>query len=178
MAEKTQIIDAIEALAVHCRPPLMSIEQREMWMRDWCADLAKYPADAIANACRKWRHGGQTKFPTPGQLMPIIRESLPTERGQRVEPWRELSDAEYQQLSIREKMRHRQILAHEARGKAGPMFRNLSQGGAMDRAKGEHIPPDAMPETHRHWTSIAEAHEAEYKRLRDITREEYRGTAA
>lgn len=170
MASKSEIIDQIEALAVHCRPPIMSIEQRESWMRDWCADLADFPDEAIAAACRKWRHTGSAKFPTPGQLLPLVRDSLPMERGSRVEVWRELTDDEYRALSVREKIRHRTILAHEARCKAGPMFRS-ERGASMGRPVGTHTTADQMPETWRRWTAIAEGHEAEAKRLREHLRQ-------
>lgn len=167
MASKSEIIDCIEALAVHCRPPLMSVEQRELWMRDWCSDLAEYPVDVIATACRRWRHSGSAKFPTAGQLMPLVRDSLPQSHGPRVEVWRELSEDEYRQLSVREKIRHRTILAHEARSKAGPMFRQIRGAG---KPQGEHIPADQMPETWRRWNAVAESHEAEIARLRQVLR--------
>src|ERR1700747_1981343 len=132
MAEKTEILDAIEALAVHCRPPMMEISARTLWLRDWCADLAEFPLEAIVTACRKWRQSGATKFPTPGQLLPLVRDSVPSQGGgTRVEVWRPLSDAEYQALTVREKIRHHQILSHEAYSKAGPMFRNTTAGPRM-----------------------------------------------
>lgn len=168
MAARDEIIDCIEALAVHCRPPLMSIEQRALWLRDWCSDLAEFPTDAIATACRKWRHSGSNKFPTPGQLLPLVRDSLPSSHGPRVEPWRELTEDEYRALSVREKIRHRLILAHEARTKAGPMFR--TQRAMMGRPTGEHLTPEQMPDTWRRWTQIAEGHEAEVARLREHLR--------
>jgi hypothetical protein len=167
MASKTETIDAIEALAVHCRPPLMSVEQRELWMRDWCNDLTEFPAEAIATACRKWRHSGSTKFPTPGQLIPLIRDSLPNKPGEKVQVWRPLSDAEYANLTVRDKIRHQMILAHEAGSKAGPMFRNTSSGGPISKASGIHLTEAEMPDTWRTWTEIQRRHLAEAKRLRE-----------
>lgn len=172
MADKSEIIDAIEALAVHCRPPLMSVEQRGLWLRDWCADLAKYPLDAIATACRKWRHSDATKFPTVGQLMPLVRDSLPVEKTGAVIPWRQAGPEEFRSMSVREKIRELTILAHEARLKAGPMFRNTSaKGAAITKASGKHLTPEEMPDTYRRWIAIAEGHEAEVGRLRRILRE-------
>lgn len=164
MAEKSEIIDAIEALAVHCRPPLMAVEQRMLWLRDWCADLAGFPLDAIAGACRQWRHGGKTKFPTPGELLPMVRAlAQQDQRGPAEQPWRPLSDAEYQALTVREKIRHHQILSHEAYSKAGPMFRNTSQGPRMS---GVHLDPEQMDAEYRKWTDLGKHHSQEAYRLR------------
>lgn len=171
MATKSEIIDCIEALAVHCRPPLMTTEQRESWMRDWCDDLAQYPAETIASACRKWRHSGSNKFPTPGQLMPLVREIAPADDGPKVEVWRPLTDEEYRALSVREKIRHQLILAHQARCKAGPMYRN-ERGASVGRPMGERLSTEQMPETWHRWSRVAEGHEAEAKRLREILSQE------
>lgn len=168
MAQRTEIADELNSLAVHCPHRLMDVEAKSMWMRDWCEDLAEYPIEAIRSACRKWRHSGATKFPTPGQLIPLVREVAPVEGGGKVEVWRELNDAEYDALSIREKIRHRQILAMEARRKAGPMFRNSPGEGI--RSGGIHLKPEDMPDVWRKWTKIAEAHEAEASRLRHLIR--------
>jgi hypothetical protein len=165
MASKSEIIDQIEALAVHCRPPIMSIEQRDLWMRDWCADLADFPLDAIQTACRKWRHSGSTKFPTAGQLVPIVRDSLPVEKTGPVRVWSEATQAEYESMSLRDKIREHTILAHEARLKAGPMFRN-SAGATPDKPKGQHLAAEEMPDVWHRWTAEAERHEAEAARLR------------
>lgn len=167
MASKAEIIDAIEALAVHCRPPLMSIDQRALWMTDWCNDLAQFPIDAIAGGCRSWRHSGETKFPTAGKLLPLIRGAMPSAPSERVEVWRELSDSEYANLTVREKIRHRTILAHEARLKAGPMYRNTTN---MTKPRDGSLSAEEMPGTWRHWSQIAEGHEAEAKRLREVLR--------
>jgi hypothetical protein len=171
MADKAQIIDAIEALAVHCRPPIMEISQRTLWLRDWCADLSEFPLDAIATACRKWRHSGATKFPTPGQLLPLVRDSLPVEKGARVQPWRPAGPEEFRGMTVREKIRELMILAHEARTKAGPMYRNTTARGApISKASGAHLNPEDMSESYRRWTAVAEGHEAELSRLRKVVR--------
>jgi hypothetical protein len=175
MAEKPDILDAIEALAIHCRPPIMDAEQRSLWLRDWCSDLAQYPMEAIAAACRKWRHSGAVKFPTPGQLLPLVRESQPAERAEHVEVWRPLSDAEYAALTVREKIRHHQILSHEAYSKAGPMFRNTSQGPRMS---GVHLAADDMDASYRKWTDLGKHHAQEAHRLRQYVRGAPQGLAA
>jgi hypothetical protein len=164
MAQKSEIIDAIEALAVHCRPTLMSVDQRTLWMADWCSDLTQHPIEAILAACRKYRHSGATKFPTAGQLIPLVKASLPAEQTPDEGPWRPLSEPEYDALSLRAKIRHQLILASDARSKAGPMFRNTQS--VMARAGGEHIQASDMPDTWRRWTDIARGHEAEAARLR------------
>ena len=155
MATKTEILNEIEPLEAHCRPPPMNELQRAGWLRDWCADLAEFPIEAIAAGCRKWRHSGSTKFPTPGQLLPLIRAELPQRReAVNAEPWRPISDAEYEALKLPEKIRHHRILAHDARRKAGPMWVN-----------GKHCTAEEMPEGWRRWNEQAERHEAEAARL-------------
>lgn len=166
MTPKAEILPEIEALAIHCRPPLMEAEHRAMWLRDWCADLAEYPMDAIRVGCRKWRQSGATKFPTAGQLMPLIRASVAVEREAPVQPWRAATEDEYREMSVREKIREHLILAHEAFSKAGPMFRNTSGGGSMFRAKGEHLTPEQMSPEHHRWVAEGKRHREEAYRLR------------
>lgn len=171
MAERTDIAAELNALAVHCPPRLMEVEQRALWLRDWCEDLAEFPIDAIRQACRKYRHSGATKFPTPGQLVPMVNAAMPAEHRERESVWRPLSDAEYEALSLRDKIRHQLILAHEAGLKAGPMFRNTSvPGQPITRAKGEHLTLEDMPDTYKRWKGIQSNHLAEAKRLREYLR--------
>lgn len=179
-ATKAEILNQIEALAVHCRPPLMSMEQRDLWLRDWCADLAEYPADALHNACRKWRHSGAIKFPTPGQLLPLIRDSLPAEKSADgpARAWQPADQAEYDAMSLRDKIREHRILAHEARLKAGPMFRNVS-GSMTGRIRGERLKPEEMTSAWHRWTQEAERHDREAKRLSEyLHRKPSAGAAA
>lgn len=172
MASKSEIIDAIEALAAHFRPPIMSVEVKAAWMQDWCADLAEFPVSAIAEGCRKWRQTGD-KFPTSGKLVPLVRGSLPNpSAGVKPEEWRPLSDQEYAGLTIREKMRHQMILAAEAAKKAGPMWRN-PEGAGIARPVDGRIPPEEMPDVYRHWKAIEASHLKEVTRLREyISRDE------
>jgi hypothetical protein len=167
MAERTEISAELNALSVHCRPPIMEVEQRALWLRDWCSDLAEFPIEAVRIACRKWRLSGATKFPTPGQLMPLVRENLPTEKGEAAREWSPADDAEYRAMSVREKIREHQILAQQAYRKAGPMFRNGSASGApMSKASGTHLTPEEMPASHAHWVAQAQNHLADAQRLR------------
>lgn len=125
MADRTEIVDALESLAVHCRPPLMSVDDRSRWMKDWCDDLRQFPGDAIRTACGRWRQGENTKFPTPGQLLPLVRsiakpahrpaaDDIPT-------VWKWPSEEELSGMTLREKRRQYLIMANEAHGRAGPM---------------------------------------------------------
>jgi hypothetical protein len=166
MADKSQIQDVIESLAVHCRPPLMSIEQRLLWLRTWAEDLQEYPIEAVAQACRQWRQSEATKFPTPGQLMPLVKACLPSERTERAEVWREASPEEYRAMSIREKIREHQILGHNAFSKAGPMFRNTTGSGPITKASGTHLEPGDMPDSHAAWIAEGKRHNEEIRRLR------------
>lgn len=166
MASKAEIINAIEALTVHCRPPLMEANQRTSWLSDWCDDLGRFPAEAIANGCRKWRHSGNTKFPTPGQLLPLVGEGVPNPDRVKALPWRPATQEEYQAMTLKEKIRENLILASEADGKAGPQFRNTSQRGSINRAAGVHLTPEQMPPEWHRWRDVAATHRAEAGRLR------------
>lgn len=178
MAQRTEIAAEIEALSVHCRPPIMEVEQRASWTRDWCNDLAEFPIEAIRIACRKWRLSGATKFPTPGQLLPSIRESLPSEKQEVLREWAPATEDDYRAMSLRDKIREHQILAQQAYRKAGPMFRNTSAGAGLSKASGIHLTVDEMPETYRHWVAQAEQHTAEATRLRAYLRQEGRAEEA
>lgn len=165
MAERNDIADAIEGLAVHCRPPLMTVEDKTRWVADWCEDLREYPIDAIRLACNRWRNGNNRKFPMPGQLRPMIQAVLvrtndPGKPNQN-EQWRPLTDDEYRSLSLNGKIRHHQILAAQARQKAGPMWMN-----------GRHMMPEDMPQEWRELRQRAANHEAEVKRLREFASRE------
>jgi hypothetical protein len=172
MASRPEIIAEIEALEVHCRAPLMTTDARARWFQDWCADLNDFPIETIRSAIRDWRHSGSTKFPTPGALLPLIRAKLPREAsGDAPKAWRPLSDEEYAQLSVREKIRHQTILAHEASVKAGPMWRN-PPGSNMSRPMPGHIRAEDMPDTWRRWRDVAAGHMAEATRLRKYLRQQ------
>lgn len=164
MADRLEIMDALESLAVHCRPPLMSVEDRSRWVADWCEDLKACEIDAIKTACQRWRMGADRKFPMPGQLLPLIRSVTVVHmpESHREEPWRPIGDAEYAQLSVREKIRHHRIMASDCRQKAGPMFVN----GEVPR----HLTRDEMPEKWHALQARAKTHEAEAKRLNEIVR--------
>jgi hypothetical protein len=152
MAEKSEIMEALEALETHCRAPLMAVEQRAAWMRDWCDDLAEFPIHAIQHGCKAWRHSqGVTKFPTPGQLLPLIRANVAQRPAGAVgEPWRELSDDEYRALSLEDKIRHQRILCTRAYSRAGPQTK----------------PADDMPESWHRWRQIGRNHEEEVATLK------------
>lgn len=165
MAEKSEVMNVIDGLALHCRPPIMSADQKTVWMRDWIADLEEFPVEAIANAARRWRQSGNTKFPTAGQLLPLIKDTVPKER-EDLRPWRPATEDEYRAMSIEGKIRERRILAHEASGKAKPMFRNTTMK-AGGKASGIHLTKEEMPAENSHWLAIASNHEAEIKRLRE-----------
>lgn len=168
MAQRTEIASEIEALSVHCRPPIMEVEQRASWTRDWCNDLAEFPIEAIRIACRKWRLSGGTKFPTPGQLLPLIRENIPGEKAEKLNAWSEATAEEYQAMTLREKIRENQILSHEAYTRAGPMFRNLSRGAPISKASGQHLQSDQMSEASQRWRAQGEAYAAEATKLRKL----------
>lgn len=172
MADRIDIVDALESLAVHCRPPIMSVEDRSRWMKDWCSDLANFPVEAIKLACTRWRQSDNTRFPTPGQLLPLVRAVVPAKaEGGKPEAWRPISDDEYRALPIREKIRHLQIVRSELTSAAGPMIKNE---GAF---KGRHLTRDDMPESWHDAHRRAETIDQEIKRLRE-TLSNYRSEKA
>lgn len=150
----------------------MEASARAGWMADWCSDLSGFPIDAIRLGIREWRHSGSAKFPTAGQLLPLVRSKLPPERqGQRVEIWREPSDDEYRAMTVREKIRHHLIMAHDAACKAGPMWRNPPGGASLKRPMPGHIPIEEMPSAYHAWKAREAHHNAEIRRLRELIRE-------
>lgn len=162
MADRLDIANALESLAVHCRPPLMSVEDRSRWMVDWCSDLASFPIEAIKLACTRWRQSENTRFPTPGQLLPMVRAVLPAKgSGPKVEAWRPISDDEYRQLPIRDKIRHLKIVLSELMTNAGPMM--VNEGSF----RGRHLTPDEMPAKWHDAKARAAVIEGEISRLRD-----------
>ena len=167
MAQRTEIMDELNALAVHCPPRLMDVEAKALWMRDWCDDLLEFPIEAIRRACRNWRHSGAAKFPTAGTLIPLVRAALPAEKVEKaVEPWREPTDEEYRAMSVREKIRHHLIMAHEAGCKAGPMWRNPPGGSSMARPTAGHVAPAEMPDSYSAWRRQQEHHLDRVRELR------------
>ena len=101
----------------------------------------------------------------------MVRAKIPAETGLKPERWRDLSEGEYQQLSIREKIRHQKILAHEAAVKAGPMWRNRGTDATFARPVDGRVSADDMPGTFHHWKAIEAGHYAEARRLADIIRD-------
>lgn len=117
---------------------------------------------------RDYRHSGAVKFPTPGQLLPIVRAKTPlASSGDKPREWTPISDAEYDSLSLREKIRHQRILAHEAYCKAGPMWKTPQGGTTLRRPVAGHVAERDMPDIWRHWRSIGQRHDAEAKRLQE-----------
>jgi hypothetical protein len=153
MASRIEIVEAIEALAVHCRPPLMGVDERDRWLRDWCDDLKNFTDDAIKTGCARWRQGTNPKFPLPGQLLPLVRAVQATGNAnvKQGEIWRELTDAEYDRLTMRENIRHQQILASNAYSKAGPQLKAAEE----------------MPDAWHLWRKIGAEHAAEARQLQE-----------
>ena len=164
MASPSEIQDEILTLAAMCRPPVMTADERARWLAAWLEELRDYPPAAIRSACRVWRQSTAARFPTVGQLVPLVQSaSRPEGDATKAEEWRPLSDGEYEALPLSEKVRHHEILAHEASPKAGPMWR----GGIAGRA----LRPEEMPEAWSGLTALAARHREEAARLRGKLRE-------
>jgi len=159
---RPEIAEALEGLAVHCRPPLMSVDDRSRWMADWCRDLARFPPESVRIACDRWRNGSDRKFPMPGQLIPLVKAVTlrPSDTGSAPKVWGPISDAEYDGLSIRDKARHQRLLAMDADRRAGPQWR-----------AGQPVAPDDMPAEWRLLRNRAAGHRKEAQRLLEIVRE-------
>lgn len=159
MADPLEIIAEIDALTIHCRAPLMDVEQRGRWQRDWAQDLAKYEIEIIRQAFRQWRQGESQKFPTPGQILPLL-ERL-SNRPAATEPealaWRyDISEADYRALSLNDKIRHHLAAANHCRRRAGPMWRD-----------GRPMLLEEMPREWHDWRERAHNHDMEAKRLKE-----------
>lgn len=126
MAETSQILALLEALATHCRAPLMSVEAKARWMRDWCDDLRQFEIDRIEHVLADWRRSGATKFPTPGQILGQLKTREVDHRPPG-EPQRALTEAEYRLGSLTDKLRHHRLLADEANTRAATLWRRLPE---------------------------------------------------
>lgn len=154
-SHRIEIIRELRALEQFCTfKSVRTGEENERFLKDYLADIQEFPFEAIQKACQKWRQSGQVKFPTPGQLIPLIRGCMAAEPRDRPHVWRELSDSEYEALSLRSKIEHQRILANLARRKAGPMWVN-----------GKPATADQLPERWHEWSARAANHEAEATRL-------------
>lgn len=162
MATDIEIRAELEALSTHCRPPLMETNQRALWLRDWCADLAGYPIEAIRTACRRYRNSEATKFPTPGQLMPMVKAATTSERDASAKalPWSPSAQDAYAKLSLADKIFENRALARIAYRKAGPMWKH-----------GAPATPEELGPVWRAHTDQAKAYEAEAARLSKYLRE-------
>ena len=178
MADRAEIIEEIEGLEAHCRAALMTVGTRHRWLSDWCDDLSKFPIEATRAAFRDWRQSGNTKFPTPGQIMPLVKAKVRRPDGDKpsgVRPWTPLGEGEYPDASIEDKLRHHRIMAERARFDAGPMY----LAGAT-WASGRHLDAGEMPERWRTLRRKADNHASEAKALNERLRnlaEAQRGAA-
>lgn len=156
MATDIEIRGELEALGTHCRAPLMETNQRALWLRDWCADLAEYPIEAIRTACRRYRNSEATKFPTPGQLIPMVKSAAKPElrAGVKALPWEPATQEAYEALSLTEKIFENRALAKIAYRKAGPMWKH-----------GRPATPEELGPVWRAYNDQAVAYEAEAARL-------------
>ncbi len=161
MASFDEISEAINDLARHCRLPIMSEEQRAGWLRDWCTDLKAYPAEAVRHGCQQWRRTAtKDGFPKFAELRPLIEAvTKRTQTGEKIGEMRKLTDGEYRDLTMREKVRYLDWLANQLRREAGPQWSNHTP-----------IPAEDMPERWHTLRAEAASHNAESTRLQGIIR--------
>jgi hypothetical protein len=157
-SQAIEIVKELRALEAHYSFKVVrSGEEQERFMRDYVADLRDFDLEAIRIGCMRWRTSLAKAFPTSGQLIQLIRSvQRPSDGPTGSKAWEPISDAEYNGLSLREKIRHHQIMAHRARREAGPMWAN-----------GRPLDYDEMPAKWHHLHEQAANHVAEAKRLKD-----------
>lgn len=156
-SDRIEIVKELRALEQFCTfKAVRSGEEQERYMLDYLADIQDFPLDAIRRACAEWRRSGVTKFPSSGQLIPLIRKNIVEQKPEPDREWRPISDAEYEALNLREKIRHRMVLAREARITASTHTHGWDRNVTT------------APPTYRHWIDVAASHEAEAQRLRGI----------
>lgn len=63
----------IEALALHFPTLRRTDAEHRLANRHWVEDLDGWPADLIAEACRRWRNSPKDRFPTAGQLKALVQ---------------------------------------------------------------------------------------------------------
>lgn len=66
----------IEALALHYPAMARNEGESRVVVRHWIEDLEGWPADVIAEACRRWRNSTERFFPTSGQLKAKAQDIL------------------------------------------------------------------------------------------------------
>ena len=117
-------------------------------MSDYVADLGFYSAETIQQACAQWRARGKPKFPTVAEMI-VICATISVSPTKDVDEWRPLLDFEFDELTLREKIRHHRILAERAFDAAGPIYARLGRNikdlredadyRAMERAEQNHL---------------------------------------
>ena len=163
MANRDEIIEEIEGLEVHCRAAVMTMTARSKWFSDWCNDLAKFPIEAIRDAFKDWRQSDNVKFPTPGQMLPMIKAKIrKSDDGTTTAfKWEPLTEDTYYDAPIAEKIKHHRIMAERARFAAGPMYRSRTTWGS-----GQHLEASEMPDRWHAYRKQADGHAEQANKLR------------
>lgn len=148
----------INALSSHYLTTTKSPDDHARWLIDFATDLGDLTPEQVRRACAAWRTSDAKKFPTPGQLRktaPLLHvEALPAPRA---EPWRPISNGEYQALTIIQKIRHHRSSIGHALDRAGPMWRD-----------GKPVGPEELPASWHEWRQRARNHADEAGRLQTI----------
>lgn len=156
------VADELRALAAHYPMSHREPDDEARWLADYASDLREFDPEIVRRACFTWRQSMATRFPTPGQMRVECRKLKPREDGP-IARWREVSDEEYQRMTLADKIIHRRILANECDGKAGPMWINGMEGRALR--------PEEMSDEWHFWRERGKAHRAEAKRLSDMVKD-------
>lgn len=159
-SHRIEIIKELRALEQSCSfRNARTGEENERFLKDYLADIEEFPLEAIKAACADWRKSGSIRFPTSGQLIPMIRAKVPSDGVSRETAWVELSEDDYAQLDLPSKERHHLIMAQRCEVKAGPMWRN-----------GRPLTHNEMPPAWHQLRERAAHHREEAARLRNLYR--------
>jgi len=161
MASRTDILTELNALSAHYMRIVRSPEEQERILSDYADDLKAFDLDAIKNGCRSWRQSSAQRFPTPGQLIPMIRANMRQQTGPRPAAWKPCTTEEYEAMPPYEQIRELQCRMEAIN--PGPQFSQVQQ---------RHLDASEMPEEwHKARQRIA-TYAAEIKRIRMNLRKE------
>ncbi len=155
------IIDLIQGLYVVYNPKAnLDGGAMVLLIRQYERALSGCDVETVRKACEVWQYERESKrFPYPNEFLNCIQvvKRKPADTSAS-EPWRQVAKGDYDAMTVSEKERYLQILAHE--------YRTLG-GGMYGRGKGEGW---VHPERAAKYHPLADRCEAEAKRLGEIVR--------
>lgn len=111
--EIRQVKFTLEALAQHYPRRTRTDAETALWLSDWYADLEGFAPGQIADACDAWRRSDAKAFPRSRDLTARMQTG-PARSVERAETWRQMSDHQLADLSLRDKIRYHELAAYHA----------------------------------------------------------------